>query len=1517
MADLSLIEPEVLGAWLVEQRWFASKAREVSAIKVLEAAPLGGDEEPEMALALVEVRFQAGTHELYHLPLGFRHVDEGWSDGVVLQAGDRTVYDAMDDPACARRLMTALGRQAELGDEEHHWRFRLADGGVPVEGELDPIRPVGVEQSNSSTVFGERLILKVYRRIEPGPNPELELLRFLTNHGFHNIARLSGWYEHTGRLVDATLGLVQEFLPDVRDGWELALDGFGHDGGAAFLDEVGRLGEVTAQMHTALGSDPGDPTFAPEEPSAEAIALLVATVDEEIEAVFRDLPTDEKSAPIAGRGQEVREHLRGLAHAGAGGRVVRTHGDYHLGQTLLTDRSWVILDFEGEPARSLPERRQKRSPLRDVAGMLRSFAYAASASELQRGVAAPEDWEVRARGVFLEAYLREVDARLLPHGVDNVHRMLTIFELEKAVYELRYEMNNRPDWMGIPVAGIVRMLETTSMSDLDRCSSATCRSRTPTSAPTRGPDGGSSCARTAPTPSAWPRSSTAASRSTSSRSIPAGVFEGTIPGRRAAAALRPAGRLSPTAARSRSTTPYRFGPTIGDLDLHLVGEGRHEELYETLGAHVREIDGVSGTAFAVWAPSARSVSVVGDFNGWDGRLHPMRSMGPTGVWELFVPGAQQGQRYKYEIRTQDGALQLRADPVAFATEMPPETASVIHRSDYAFSDEDWFVERASRPAHEGPMSVYEVHLGSWRRDPADPERLLSYGELADQLAEYVTDMGFTHVELMPIQAHPFPGLVGLPGDRLLRAHATLRAPDDLKAFVDRMHEHGIGVLLDWVPAHFPRDEFALARFDGTALYEHEDPRRGAHTEWGTLIFNFGRNEVRNFLVANALFWAREYHIDGLRVDAVASMLYLDYSRKQGEWVPNEFGGREDLEAVAFLKELNEVLYADQPGIASVAEESTAWPGVSRPTYVGGLGFGFKWNMGWMHDTLAYFANDPVHRKYHHHSLTFSLVYAFTENFVLPLSHDEVVHGKGSLLTKMPGDRWQQLANVRALFGYMWAHPGKKLLFQGGEFAQEREWNYSQSLDWHLLEDPGHKGVQNLVRDLNRTYRDTPALWERDFDPEGFWWLEPNDADNNVFAFARTSRDGEVVVCVMNLAPVPRRATGSGCPSRAAGASCSTRTPSATAGRTSAASAACRPRPCRGTASRSRPSSPCRRSGSCSSFRSNRSATTSIARRRTLRGDDLRPDPPLAAALDRPGLGRSRSRTDVLAARRGRRGDAGRRPLRPARAARRQRHPPAGGLQVARHRPIDEVRRGAGDAVPLPDPSRRPGDVRAGPRRVHPGHEPRVHRRGRGLGHPLRARRQGRRRVPDPVGDEHELRGRPDPVGHVAVVRGVRLRRGLAVRSDQALAGGPPAGARAVRARGRLRRSRGPAPVPHRGQEPGRLLPLHPGLLPGPHRRAPRGRGAGRRRPGGVGRRPEPAAAAGAAGDARAGARRRGVPARRGDVVRLGDRLHRHDARLEDPRLRHAHGAHRGDLRPREAGRPAAHPARQHHGLAVG
>jgi 1,4-alpha-glucan branching enzyme len=566
--------------------------------------------------------------------------------------------------------------------------------------------------------------------------------------------------------------------------------------------------------------------------------------------------------------------------------------------------------------------------------------------------------------------------------------------------------------------------------------------------------------------------------------------------------------------------PYAFLPTVGELDLHLAGQGRHEQLYERLGAHPREVDGVVGTSFAVWAPAARAVSVVGDFNSWDGRLHPMRSLGSSGIWELFVPGVDAGTRYKYELRTQDGSLRLKADPVAFAAEKPPNNASIVWASNHRWSDDDWLAARAEREPLHGPMSIYEVHLGSWRRT-LDGEHL-SYRELASELARYVTDLGFTHVELLPVMEHPFSGSWGYQVTGYFAPTARFGTPDDFRAFVDHLHDSGIGVILDWVPAHFPRDDWALARFDGTALYEHDDPRRGAHPDWGTLVFNLGRNEVRNFLLSNALYWLREHHADGLRVDAVASMLYLDYSRKEGEWIPNQFGGREDLDAVQFLKDLNEQVYAREPGVISAAEESTAWPGVSRPTYLGGLGFGFKWNMGWMHDTLSYFQRDPVYRSFHHHELTFSMVYAWNENFVLPLSHDEVVHGKGSLVDKMPGDRWQKLANLRALYAYMWTHPGKKLLFMGGEIAQWREWDAESSIDWHLLEERDHQGVQSLVRDLNRIYRDTPALWEIDSEPDGFRWLEPNDASNNVLAFARIGKDRESpLVCVCNFSPLPR------------------------------------------------------------------------------------------------------------------------------------------------------------------------------------------------------------------------------------------------------------------------------------------------------------------------------------------------------------------------------------------------------------
>jgi 1,4-alpha-glucan branching enzyme len=568
--------------------------------------------------------------------------------------------------------------------------------------------------------------------------------------------------------------------------------------------------------------------------------------------------------------------------------------------------------------------------------------------------------------------------------------------------------------------------------------------------------------------------------------------------------------------------PYSFLPTLGDLDLHLAMEGRHEELYARLGAHVREIDGAAGTAFAVWAPNARGVAVVGAFNSWDGRLNPMRTLGSSGIWELFVPGVDEGAKYKFEIRTQDGRLRIKADPVAFAAEVPPANASVVHRPQHVWSDAEWLEHRAASDPLREPISIYEVHLGSWRRNPAEGDRSLSYLELADELSAYVADLGFTHIELMPIMEHPFAGSWGYQVTGYFAPTSRFGSPDDFRNFVDRLHGNGIGVLLDWVPAHFPRDDWALARFDGTALYEHEDPRRGAHPDWGTLIFNLSRSEVKNFLLSNALYWLKEHHGDGLRVDAVASMLYLDYSRKEGEWLPNEYGGRENLEAVEFLKQVNETIYGREPGIISAAEESTAWPGVSRPTYLGGLGFGFKWNMGWMHDTLSYFQKDPVYRRFHHHTLTFSMMYAFSENFILPLSHDEVVHGKKSLLDKMPGDRWQKFANLRALYAYMWAHPGKKLLFMGCELAEWEEWNYDGSLHWNLLEYAEHQGVQSLVRDLNRMYRSQPALYEADDDPSAFRWLEANDAANNVLAFARLDRKGgRPVVCVLNLSPVPR------------------------------------------------------------------------------------------------------------------------------------------------------------------------------------------------------------------------------------------------------------------------------------------------------------------------------------------------------------------------------------------------------------
>jgi 1,4-alpha-glucan branching enzyme len=572
----------------------------------------------------------------------------------------------------------------------------------------------------------------------------------------------------------------------------------------------------------------------------------------------------------------------------------------------------------------------------------------------------------------------------------------------------------------------------------------------------------------------------------------------------------------------RNEDTYRFGRLLSSFDSHLFSEGQHWTLYERLGAHLSELGGVKGCCFRVWAPNARRVSVVGEFNGWDGRVHPMRKLVECGIWELFIPGLVEGIHYKFEVLNTHGIPVLKSDPFAFFSQNGLQTASLVFNLErYSWNDQDWMEARKHRAWHKEPISIYEVHLGSWRRKPEDRLRPLSYHELADQLIPYVKEMGYTHIELLPVAEHPFEGSWGYQITGYFSPTSRHGNPDEFRHFIDRAHQAGIGIILDWVPGHFPKDLHGLAEFDGTDLYEHADPRQGEHNDWGTLIFNFGRNEVRNFLISNALFWLDQFHVDGLRVDAVASMLYLDYSRAAGEWIPNSHGGRENLEAIYFLKRFNEVCYERYPGIMTIAEESTAWPGVSRPTHLGGLGFGFKWNMGWMHDFLHYMSREPIFRRYHQNEITFSLLYAFHEQFMLVLSHDEVVHGKGSLINKMPGDTWQKFANLRLLYAWMYGHPGKKLLFMGGEFGQWSEWNHNRSLDWHLLEDPLNDGLRRLVQHLNFLYTHEPALYEQDDSYDGFQWIDFRDADQSVVAFQRISKAGSKIVFVVNATPVVR------------------------------------------------------------------------------------------------------------------------------------------------------------------------------------------------------------------------------------------------------------------------------------------------------------------------------------------------------------------------------------------------------------
>ncbi len=576
-------------------------------------------------------------------------------------------------------------------------------------------------------------------------------------------------------------------------------------------------------------------------------------------------------------------------------------------------------------------------------------------------------------------------------------------------------------------------------------------------------------------------------------------------------------------------SPYRFMPTLGDQDLYYLGEGKHYNLYEKLGAHPRSMNGVSGVSFAVWAPNARRVSVVGDFNNWDGRIFPMRSMGTSGIWELFIPGLEQGVFYKYEILSNSNEIRIKTDPFAFGMEIRPGSASKIWDLDfYKWDDSQWMEERKHTDHFSSPMSIYEIHLGSWMRIQEEGNRWATYREMVGPLVAHLKKYGFTHVELMPIMEHPFDASWGYQVTGYYAPTSRFGSPDDFKFFIDILHQNGIGTILDWVPAHFPKDDYSLRWFDGTALYEHDDPKQGEHKEWGTLIFNYGRNEVRNFLVSNALFWLDKYHIDGLRVDAVASMLYLDYNRSEGEWIPNKYGGNENLEAIEFIQEFNAMVYGKFPGCFTVAEESTAWTGVTTPTYLGGLGFGFKWDMGWMHDTLNYFSKDPVHRCFHHNDLTFSMMYAYSENFVLPLSHDEVVYGKGSLLRKMPGDEWRKFANLRLLFSYMYTHPGKKLLMAGAELGTWNEWSHESTLERDLIQQDYHAQISLFLQDLGSLYISNKALWELDCRPEGFSWIDCNDYLNSVLAYIRRSRDG-YIICLLNFTPVVREGYRVGVP----------------------------------------------------------------------------------------------------------------------------------------------------------------------------------------------------------------------------------------------------------------------------------------------------------------------------------------------------------------------------------------------------
>ncbi|MDM7990922.1 1,4-alpha-glucan branching protein GlgB [Arthrobacter sp. zg-Y877] len=1178
MSQLTPSLPDILTAWLPGQRWFPAKGREV----VLER--VGGirleDPAGQVGLEVHLIAVVSGERrDVISVPVSYRTEPAPELEAALLgraqdgDLGERWLYDATADPVFVTAWLELMRSQASSVDGHTHG-FAL-DGFADWKPFLAPL-PTKVlkgEQSNTSVIVQAPeapLIVKFYRVVAAGESPDVEVSARLTEVGSVDVPATYGWVTGSWtdpasgeQLLTGHLSVLREFFPGSEDAWRTASAAALE--GRDFTAEAEELGAATGRIHQQLAA-----AFGSRAPSPAERTEFLDSLTSRIRWAW-----SEARDTVGGSDDAVEYLLEQVNNLQTLPNLQRIHADYHLGQVLrVPDRGWIVLDFEGEPLRPAAERSVPDAPLRDVVGMLRSIDYAAGVALID-GANAAEDseddseeargqrneaaykWAASAADAFLRGYEKETGT-----AINRSDPLFLALWLDKALYEVVYEIRNRPRWISVPAAAARHILakaeqarraddsqeeSTVNKHRKSPAVSAAAEPKVPVERVSTDPvpvpqdvlqavsegtyyqphsvlgahldDAGTVTIRTLRPLAREVVAVTPAGR-VPLRHEYNGIWVGTLPAQTPGAV--PDYRVEVTYDGGEPQLfddPYRFLPSLGEIDLYLIGEGRHENLWTVLGANLHHYDSVlgniSGVSFAVWAPNAQAVRVMGDFNAWNGTINAMRSLGGSGVWELFIPGVEPGARYKFEILGSDGVWREKADPMAKGTEVPPLTGSRVVESTYEFGDSEWMEARAARDPHNAPMSVYEVHLGSWRLG-------LNYREMADQLAEYVQWQGFTHVELMPVAEHPFGGSWGYQVTSYFAPTARFGHPDEFRYLVDRLHQAGIGVILDWVPAHFPKDPWALAEFDGQTLYEHGDPLRGEQLDWGTLVFDFGRREVRNFLVANAVYWLEEFHVDGLRVDAVASMLYLDYSRPEGQWRPNIYGGRENLEAISFLQEVNATAYKRVPGIVMIAEESTAFPGVTRPTSSGGLGFGLKWNMGWMHDTLQYMSEDPINRVYHHAQLTFSLVYAYTENFLLPISHDEVVHGKGSLLRKMPGDRWQQLANLRAYLAFQWAHPGKQLIFMGTEFGQEAEWSEQYGLDWYLTDTPQHKGVQLMVKQLNEIYRSTPALSARDNEPAGFQWINENDGARNILSFIRWDHQGNPVVCVANFAGAPHQ-----------------------------------------------------------------------------------------------------------------------------------------------------------------------------------------------------------------------------------------------------------------------------------------------------------------------------------------------------------------------------------------------------------